>query len=280
MRYFERHLEEALKSLPTTKAAFKWITPDDLYDWDKSAIAFIYDPSGELKLGDNTHIDIIDEHIDYYRELDGVYGSMAQLLMANRAGVSLDRDMDPDADYTNGPGPYDIRMQLEHVALLGRVGKIKDIDDLDPENADVRGTVKVVAGPAVVSFWNEKAMLYNNMLEGCLQKLEQENLVSENTMVSMPIWGTVTKDTVGMQDNTKPDKETLRRLKLARELHMMPPDQKKAAQKELLKLGMSFGGAGSGGHKHPWQKAMEKGGYLNPGQKWWAMHSEERNKEH
>jgi hypothetical protein len=349
MRYFEYHLEEALKNLPAqvqSKAPFKWITPDDLYEWDKSSMAFIYDSSGALVLGDNTHIDIIDEHIDYYKELDGIYSSMAQLLMANRASFSdepeieqetasnptgainlalgppplLDkekpkgewvggrwletverrlslRDMDPTSrrgpKVAASPGiwkaspAYDIRMQLEHVALLGRVGEIKDTRHAAYIANWARGKTVGSLPPTdpqpstVVSFWNEKMMLYNDMLDDCLRELEFENLVTKDTLVSLPSFGTVTKDAVGKQDDAKSDEETLQQqaaVKLARELHTMPASKKKAAQKKLLELGMSFGGVGGGGHKHPWQKALEDAGYINPGQKWWAPHSEERIK--
>jgi hypothetical protein len=52
---------------------------------------------------------------------------------------------------------------------------------------------------------------------------------------------------------------------LWRKLHLMDPISKKAAMEKL--------GVG-GTAKNPWQKGSEEAGVINPGQKWWAPHSE------
>ncbi len=58
--------------------------------------------------------------------------------------------------------------------------------------------------------------------------------------------------------------EEAERIALMRELHLMSPNEKKAAMKKL--------GLGSDGNQ--WVKEAQRLGIIRPGQKFWAMHSE------
>lgn len=146
------------------------------------------------------------------------------------------------------------RYNFEKYALLGRIG--------------YDGQIRTYK--QIVSFWNEDDSLYDELLRPCLAELESMNFINDDTLVSIPSAGVMSMaqaDTVNLSRGPT-DKRRQQELELMRQLHLMRPEMKKAAMKELGLIG--------GGHKPPAQRELEKAGVIHPGQKWWAMYSESR----
>jgi len=123
----------------------------------------------------------------------------------------------------------------------------------------------------VISFWNREQEEYAD-LGDCLDELSK--LVPSDVMVEIHTpFGIQRKkslrsaDTNTIQMDTELSPEKRREMELRQQLHQMRPNEKKKARKEL-------GLWTDKSPKHPWQAGMEKAGEVQPGQKWWAPHSE------
>lgn len=164
-----------------------------------------------------------------------------------RRNVDLHRFTEQSSD------PYDIRDALvEYGFLVGRTG----LHDLDTTGSAI----------AVVSFWNKDASDYDQ-LEECLIALREQYVIPEGTkglpiFISTPIHRTTPIDDISQ--TFEPD---LDEIQLRKQLHTMNVQKKEA----LRKLGVH------GSKPHPIQQAMSSAGLLQPGQKWWALASEEIN---
>jgi hypothetical protein len=174
-------------------------------------------------------------------------------------------------------------MNTMQFALQGRVGYAED-------------------GRQLVSFWNAKQ--HEQGVAGALKRLQQDGHIGPSALVVgkglqpkevADITG-IKQDTTQTQQNmtqapqspfqpdmeTRPDEEIggtppfshvndPRRIspedqQLWQQMHLMHPDEKRAAMRHL--------GVGGGGTPHPWQAGMQSAGMIGPGQRWWAPTSE------
>lgn len=114
----------------------------------------------------------------------------------------------------------------------------------------------------VISFWNDNAELYEQLLSGCLEALGRAVKVPPTAYISTPFDGTTEASLANIGTRRGPtqlDPATAERLRKQRELHLMRPGEKRAAMQDL--------GLAAPKGPHPWQQA--------PGQKWWAATSED-----
>lgn len=141
----------------------------------------------------------------------------------------------PDLTYTIR------RYILEKVAALGRIS---------PTNSN---------GTRYVAFWN------NKLIVECLKSLIQNDLLSMRDIIVSGNRHMCVIDYL-RGGRFEHDAEEENRKQKMRELHLMRPDAKKAAMKDL--------GLDAASRKQPWQKSAEQNKLVRPGQKWWAMQSE------
>lgn len=131
------------------------------------------------------------------------------------------------------------------------------------------GRCGFVGDEQVVAFWNDDRV--SELLNPCLDALESEGIITPESIVLLSNGNKFQASARSETGNasgaaTTVDPKKARERELMQQLHLMPPQQKKAAMKELGLVG--------GGHKQPWQKAAEQNKLVRPGQKWWAMQSE------
>lgn len=160
-------------------------------------------------------------------------------------------------DYYDLPHPDDdqfavsdfVEFDLRSRSLVGRAGWLL---------ADVRA----------VAFWNDD--LRPELVQPCLQQLIRYGIITPDSyMITADDETLLVSDILATEKHRQaqltPEQE--RKREMMRQLHLMKPQEKKATMKELGLVG--------GGHKQPWQKSAEKAGIVQPGQKWWAMSSED-----
>jgi len=98
-----------------------------------------------------------------------------------------------------------------------------------------------------------------------MDELYKSGLIKEPVYISTPINGVSPLDAVSTAKATKTlDKEEL---KLLQKLHLLRGNEKKEA---MQKLGLGW----KTEKQHGMQAAMKRAGFVGPGQKWWAIHSE------
>lgn len=147
---------------------------------------------------------------------------------------------------------------IEKIALIGRSATLKKVRLCENGEAYFKHNAHTV------SFWSDDFKLYDTMLVDCITQLYKHNIITDDTVISTPLLGTV------KQANLKDGKreltaDELKKLKNAKNKHLMTPSEKKQA---LADDGYEGGG------KHPYQKASEDNKLVLPGQKWWASTSE------
>lgn len=209
----------------------KWFTDftadPDYFFMEPDAVPFIYNADGTLHIG---------EYNETHRELiaqndDGYYQPTYGAEMGSPLSIdTLRKDLLPNR------------------ALLGRIsGKYGN---------DQR----------YVTFWNAYKPVGRKLLPECLKALLQADLISlDNDIVVSGDKHMYVMDYLrGGRFYDSPE-ENERKQKM-QELHLMQPDAKKAAMKDL--------GLDAASRKQPWQKAAEQNKLVRPGQKWWAMQSE------
>lgn len=218
-----------IEFLDTPEYNIRYISPDDIYDNGYRNLSFIYLDNGEMLYGssDDTHSNIIYKYKDLIQEL---YPSIEPISIH---------------------GTYKTWQTLNSLTLLGRVGIF---------DGSIDGDIPVVA------FWANNKRLYDGLLKNCLNQLHTDNIIDYNTYVSTPLTGTVPQNEI-YNHYKKLTPEEQEKLELAKNLHLMRPNEKKAA---MLKLGLNTSGS-----KHKYQKAAEDNKLISPGQKWWATTSEE-----
>lgn len=150
-----------------------------------------------------------------------------------------------------------VRNDMLHQDLLGRVG-YKRLGFYDK----VR----------VACFWNDTPGVYSNLLEPCIKALIERDFLDDDSFISTPIHKTVPVSTIlgGKAETKEMTDEEQTDYELYKKLHQLRGQEKHDAMKKLK--------VGGGGKPHPMQQAMSKTGLIGPGQKWWAMHSEEKQK--
>jgi hypothetical protein len=121
----------------------------------------------------------------------------------------------------------------------------------------------------LVSFWNNDEAVYDEFFTKCMNQLLADQTVQPNYFVSTPLHGTLAA--ADLQGEERPEAKEMspeerERYELYQKLHLMPPEEKKAAMNKLgLKVGYT---------KNKWQQEAEAQEVLRPGQKYWAMTSE------
>jgi len=143
--------------------------------------------------------------------------------------------------YDGGFDGYVVKEQLLNKHIQGRVAY------------DYFGTLNVIG------LWNKT--VEQSLLKSCLRDLMLEVHVKEEDLVQ---FGNNTSQTVSEILNNIPASQA--KDDVAPNLHIMMPDQKKAALQRMM--------GNVGGKKSGWQQGMEKIGAISPGQKWWAATSE------
>lgn len=226
------------------KKAPGYINPDMILSqaWSDSKLdklkvrAFIYNPDGVMHYADKSG----DTHYNIIHKYYEYYGYEQQ------------DDYDYVEDWIKPR-----RKQLLDEALIGRVG-----DYYEPWDKKKRH---------IVAFWNDKQELYNQMLRGCLDQLEKDNWIDDSTLISTPVRGIVQKRETERQIKTPedPPKNVVDpiELELQQKMHTMPGPDKRSVMKYL--------GIPTHSKKNEWQKEAEKAGIVQPGQKWWAMTSDD-----
>lgn len=222
----------------------RWSNPDTFWGDPDSIATFIYTADGYLSYASagETHYDLIRSDVNLYDRYFEYFNVQQH---------------DSDTyEFEGEVGDYDdligfLREHAVQIDLLGRIGYLND----NTNNTEV----------PVVSFWNSDARLYDKFLRLCLEEIITQGDVDRNLCyISTPIHKTVplssivagTAKTGAVDDNYE----------LYKKLHLMRGAEKQAAMKKL----------GVGGTKpHPMQTAMDNANLRVPGQKWWAMNSED-----
>lgn len=158
-----------------------------------------------------------------------IYASDGQMLLGaprqNHMEMLTSRSEDPKALWD----------RLQGTAIFGRVG------NLDSDDDEVRDTV---------SFWPSE---HQDLTRPALQDLIARGLIDGDSEVHVPgNQSTTVSDYLAGAATADQDPEAVRKAELARKLHLLPSDQKKAAMKEL----------GLGGVQKPnrWRDQMRKTG--------------------
>jgi hypothetical protein len=151
---------------------------------------------------------------------------------------------------------------IGHYALLGRAIIVFNIG---PEyHYPIRGQVTQVFDDAnfetpalFITYWND-----NGDIHASANKIVEKMQISSDmpVIVSTPRYKTFKLNNTNVEKKELTPEEQ-QELDLMRQLHLMRPEQKKAAMKQL--------GLGSSGKPSAGQRAG-----LTPGQKYWAMSSE------
>jgi hypothetical protein len=243
MSYFERKLGLILEEIG-------YLNPDSMWDSDYDGYTFI-DTTHYIMYGDlgDTHLDIMRENEEYTHDL------IREVLVRH-----------PEA-FAGEPHELGSRtMQalrshwIEHYALLGRAAFIKPgADNILGDHIDKALENRGFKTPALlISYWSD----YGGDIRVSANKVANKMQVPSNTpvVVTAPGYG------LFELNNENAEKKELtpeqqKELDLMRQLHLMNPQQKKAAMKQL--------GLGSSGKPSAGQRAG-----LTPGQKYWAMSSE------
>lgn len=236
------------------------IDPDSFYR-KTGAVPFIYHPDGTLQTSghDRTHLDIIVQNSPTYGLDDWGFETFQELQLAHIKGMQAEKAHQADCNPYESPyyGALEARKKLkeEQIALLGRIGNyITTAANGDNINAHM------------LAFWNDSKM--PDLVTPCLKDLFHQKLITLDTIYANGNKRMSVRDYLrGGRFDENP--EEAERKALMQQLHLMPPQQKKAAMKKLKLAG--------GGHKPGWQKATEKHNLVRPGQKWWAMQSEDTN---
>lgn len=110
-----------------------------------------------------------------------------------------------------------------------------------------------------VSFWDSKRDDFDKLLVPCLDRLEKDNVVGSDYLVSTPYIGTVEVSELRNETPTVPAKKELspeeqEELELQKNLHTMNAQAKSSAMKKLG-LGKGFGS----GKKTFWSRARDLG---------------------
>jgi hypothetical protein len=139
----------------------------------------------------------------------------------------------------------DLREEWEQYYLYGRIGWMYD--------------------QHIVTIWQNDESLLDHNLGPCIQQLLSDKMVVKTTLITTPRGNTTIEQFLEDPRKTEANEVSDEDLELLKQLHLMPPEQKKTA---LMQMGAT------GGHKHPWQQATEQSKLISPGQKWWAATSE------
>jgi hypothetical protein len=228
----------------------EWISPDDMVD-QPNAVAFIYNIDGELDLmTGGIHPEMVETNIEYYHNAYGL-------------GPPPDyADYDEYGDYfMEAYQEYIVysRRVIEKSAIMGRVGTNPFARSMHNPSEDGRQTVAI---------WNEDTSLLVHFLDDCLSALEERGVIESDPVISAPSFGVVdrggvTKAISGDETRVNPEIEKLR------QLHLMRGQEKRKAMQDAGLDPLSA--------EHPMSKNLKTAGLLNPGQKWWAMHSEDQH---
>ena len=180
--------------------------------------------------------------------------------------IKKDRHFFDEALLKSGNATED-DLQHVHTKYEGKSTEIyniaNDIHDKfsrDPEFIEGRAS----KDQKVVSFWKK---MHGGKLAKCIEWLIKEDIINHDTWIIGENF-----DPFKPGDNARMreiDPERQAEYDLRRQLHLLPPDQKRAAMK---KLGLAWKS-----NKSPWQKEAERLGFAKPGQKWWAIRSESKH---
>lgn len=245
----------------------EFLDPDDFYRLP-GAVPFIYNDDGTLLTGDynNTHLDIICQNLTYYRLADYNFKDFSELQQLHINSMLPGRD--------NLRKEFS-KVYVNAVNLRSAMSEQRFDDSLDQPMALEKGATRfdddeIIVRPVLVgrvspnkqyvAFWK-----YNDLMAPCLKALFHEGFITLDTIFAngrqhMPV------RTFLRGGRFAPSPEDDERREMMQQLHLMGPQQKKAAMKKLNLIG--------GGHKQPWQKAAEQNKVVSPGQKWWATTSE------
>ena len=230
------------------KVGHKAIHPDHLYE--EQSMTFTYNEDG-LRYGEypTKHSEILEK-------------------------LGLDRDRTKHTALTVGVDS--VKFSIGAI-LLGRISshhyfteewRLEDLCQEWNEWAMDRDLIvypSTLKNTRLVAFWNYKSDLVKNLLPKCCQALLRAKLASENDIA------TSFEGKVQYIDGHRPSTEQknqnvsqdfAKKIEMWKNLHLMRGNKKQA----MADLGLSAKSS-----KHSWQDAMEKGGYISPGQKWWTQ---------
>lgn len=223
----------------------RWINPDIFYARPGST-TFFYTANGELQTvpGGVTHVQVIEDDPSLQARYDGP----AQDRLANDPEIAARID---DGEFQ----PIDIlRLVAEDQDLLGRIGQ-HELQELEWKTV------------TVVSFWNRDQTLYDRLLRPCLRAMVADGVIDNNAVVSTPAQLTFVKDLLQTSASMPAvDQQTTQAAQQQQMLHLLNSPQKRQA---LQQQGYQ------GSQKSAMQRAVEKAGLIQPGQKWWAQYSED-----
>ena len=132
------------------------------------------------------------------------------------------------------------------------------------------GRVGMFNGRRIISIWPNDKQNFESLIKPCVDKLMMDDLVDFDSEIHSPYAknGLKVIDLEMQQQFQDMSPAEKSELENERALHLLSGPEKKAA---LQRLGYA------GGEKNKWQKSLEDTHQVSPGQKWWAMHSEDRS---
>jgi hypothetical protein len=103
----------------------------------------------------------------------------------------------------------------------------------------------------LVAFWNKDSAVYKKLLKGCIDALRKKGLLKNEILISTPGLGTRHISNLG-DLNFQLSAEEERKVDLHQRLHLMSPNAKKDAMKELGLVA----GDDRGSVRKKWQSGM------------------------
>lgn len=222
---------------------FKWLDPDSVGGGAEPHSVFFV--NGELFVDPNDGW----AHRKYFNR--GTDAPAARL----RAALA------PTIERLKADGVADPWFNLYSIHLFGRIGTVIEAND---------------ASVQVVSFWgrgsdwqNAKAKGPTDQIPACVAKLLDRGFIEPGAVVVYGDGRTAVAGELvgGGAAQGQVDPEAVKRNELARKLHLLRGDEKKAAAKEL--------GVGGGGKRNDWDDQLVKSKLMPPGHSHWRMNSED-----
>ena len=175
---------------------------------------------GRLHLGgwNKTHKEMISASPALQDRINGLLTDTTNPLALSPGTISKLTAMSPVLKKQNLSLVY--RANGTSIDLMGRFGKHKVIKD----------------GDFLVSFWNKDPKVYGTQLTQCLEEIDGLGyFAGRDVYVSTPLLKTVPLSKVlsGAAEEKELSSKELEDIKLREKLHLMPPNEKRAAMAEL-----------------------------------------------
>lgn len=255
---FALFLEEVESSLHDFyKMVGGWATPDDIWR-EGGDITFIY--NGELFMDmrnpQSTHRDLLENLPELNKMLINLYGEMPE-----EYGIGIEdneRYINAKKRHIEGLAARYRNWEGLEQSLFGRLKNLSNTDFHGMYYKDLPSSVDLVT---LVAFWNKDSEVYKKLLKGCIDALRKKGLLKSEVLISTPGLGTRHISNLG-DLNFQLSAEEERKVDLHQRLHLMNPNEKKAAMEKLGLVAKDDRGS----VRKKWQKGMRDigmPGYIN-----------------